>query len=169
MLEELFQNKAIKAKAKVSTIGEWIVKKDLPIDELIVFSDGSQASGKATCLEALEYATKKQPNIATEELLSYATKSLKDDAPRVKWEAAKIIGNISHLFPKQLSKSVTNLIKNAHNDGTVVRWATAYALGEILKVTHDKKLLSTLEALSLAETDNGVKKKYIDALKKIKR
>lgn len=170
-IENVFQDKAIKAKGKVSTIGEWLINGDLPIDELVAYAEKQKATDKATCIEAVEYATKKVPTIADENLLDYVTKALKDDEPRVKWESAKVIGNIAKFFPTKLEKCVNNLLPNAEKTGTVVRWATAYALAEILKLKTEfnKKLLPKIETLCDNEVDNGVKNKYLDALKKVKK
>jgi len=170
-LEQIFQDKSIKAKGKVATIGEWLTNNELPIDELLAYAERQKATDKATCIEAIEFATKKTPEIADENLLDYVTKALQDDEPRVKWESAKVIGNVANLFPNQLDKSINHLLLNAENKGTVVRWATAYALSEILKLKteNNKKLLPKIEILCEKETDNGVKKKYIDALKKVKK
>lgn len=168
-LEQLFQDKTIKAKGKVVTIGDWLISGALPIDELVAYAEKQKATDKATCIEAVEYATKKDPAIADENVLTFVTKALQNDEPRVKWESAKVIGNIAKLFPAQLDKCIHNLLSNAEKTGTVVRWATAYALAEILKLktTHNKKLLPQIETLCKNEQDNGVKKKYLDGLKKI--
>jgi HEAT repeats len=170
-IEQVFQDKTIKAKGKVSTIGEWLTNNELPIEELLAYAEKQKAVDKATCIEAVEYATKKVPTIADESLLDYVTKALKDNEPRVKWESAKVMGNIAKLFPTQLDKAINNLLPNAENTGTVVRWATAYALAEILKLKteNNKELLPKIEKLCEKEADNGVKKKYLDALKKIKK
>jgi len=170
-IEQVLQDKTIKAKAKVATIGEWLIKKELSLDELIAYAEKQKATDKATCIEAIEYATKNIPAIADEGLLSFVTRALKDDESRVKWESAKVIGNIAKLFPAQLEKPISNLLANAENTGTVVRWATAYALAEILKLKtgNNKELLPKIETLSDNEEDNGVKKKYLDALKKVKK
>jgi len=170
-IEQIFQDKSIKAKEKVTTIADWLLNSELPLEELLVFADNQKASDKATCIEAVEYATKKQPAIADESLLAYVTDSLKHDEPRIKWESAKVIGNIAKLFPDQVQKSILNLLLNAENQGTVVRWATAYALAEILKLktTANKNLMPKIEMLSSQEDNNGVKKKYLDALKKVKK
>lgn len=170
-IEEVFRDKTIKAKGKVSIIGEWLINNELPIEELLAYADKQKATDKATCIEAIEYATKKLPAIADENLLNYVSKTLKDDEPRVKWESAKVIGNIAKLFPTQLDKTITNLLPNATNAGTVVRWATAYALAEILKlkIDHNPKLLPKIEVICETEEDNGVKKKYLDAIKKVKK
>ncbi|PIF45506.1 hypothetical protein CLU96_2515 [Chryseobacterium sp. 52] len=170
-IEQIFQDKTIKAKGKVSAIGEWLINAELPLEELLSYAEKQKASDKATCIEAVEYATKKTPGIADESLLIYVTKALKDKEARVQWESAKVIGNIAKLFPDQLDKAIQNLIPNATQNGTVVRWATAYALAEIvkLKTDYNKKLIPIIEALCEKEEDNGVKKKYLDALKKVKK
>jgi len=170
-IEQVFQDKTIKAKAKVSTIGEWLINNELPLEELLAYAEKQKAVDKATCIEAVEYATKKTPNIADESLLNFVVKALNDEEPRVKWESAKVIGNIAKLFPNQLDKAIKNLLPNAENKGTVVRWATAYALAEILKLKTElnKNLLPKIETLCEKEADNGVKKKYLDALKKVKK
>lgn len=169
-IEQLFQDKTIKAKGKVKTLGEWLLNGELPIDELLAYAEKQKVIDKATCIEAVELATKTKPNIAAENLLDYVTKSLKNEEPRVKWESAKVIGNIAKLFPQKLEKAITNLLTNAENKGTVVRWATAYALAEIIKLKTENniKLLPQVEKLREKEEDNGVKKKYLDAIKKVK-
>lgn len=171
MIEQIFQDKSIKAKEKVKTLGEWLLNDELPIDELLAYAEKQKATDKATCIEAVELATKTKPNIADENLLDYVTKSLKDEEPRVKWESTKVVGNIAKLFPEKLDKAITNLLPNSENNGTVVRWATAYALAEIvkLKTENNVTLLPKVETLCDKEEDNGVKKKYLDALKKVKK
>ncbi|MCS4229142.1 hypothetical protein [Sphingobacterium sp. BIGb0165] len=170
-IEEIFQDKSIKLKGKVAILGARLLNGDLSLQLLLEYADQQKAIDKATCLEAIEYATKKNSTIANSNLLDYVTHALKDNEPRVKWESAKIVGNITKLFPDQLDKTVANLLKNTRNSGTVVRWATAYALAEIikLKTVQNDFLIPEVELLCELEEDNGVKKKYLDVLKKIKK
>lgn len=170
-IEQLFQDKSIKSKGKVTTIGSWLINGELPIDELIAYAEKQKATNKATCIESVEYATKTKPTIADESLLEFVVQALNDDEPKIKWESARVIGNVAKLFPTQLDNAVHQLLRNAEHTGTVVRWATAFALAEILKLKLEinKKLLPTIESLCEKEQDNGVKKKYLDALKKIKK
>lgn len=170
-LEQIFEDKTIKAKAKVATIGEWLMNSELSMEELMVFAEKQKSAQKAICIESIEYATKKTTQLATEECLDYVTNALKDEEAKIKWESARVIGNIASLFPKQLDKSIPFLLKNAQHEGTVVRWASAFALAEILKLktSLNLDLLPKIERLSEKEEDNGVKKKYLDALKKVKK
>lgn len=170
-IADLLQDKTKKAKEKVATISTWLLDGSLTTDELIVFADKSKDQEKATCIEAIEFTTRQNPKIGDETVFAFVTKTLTEKAPRVKWESAKVIGNIAHLFPTKLNKAITHLLTNSESDGTVVRWAAAFALGEILKLNtkHNKDLLPTIEAICDREQDNGVKKKYVDAIKKAKK
>ena len=170
-IDELLKDKTKKIKEKTETISNWLLDGSMPTDELIAFAEKSKDSEKATCIEAFEYATKKNPKIADESVFSFVTKTLTEKAPRVKWESARVIGNIAHLFPEKLNKVITNLLTNAEYDGTVVRWAAAFALGEILKLKtkHNKTLLPAIEIICEREKDNAIKKKYFEAIKKIEK
>jgi hypothetical protein len=169
-IAELLDDKSRKAKQKVETISKWLLDGSLPMDELIVFAEKAKDPEKGTCIEAIEFSTRQNASIADENVLAFVTQTLTETAPRVKWESAKVVGNIAKLFPTKLVKPITHLLTNAKHNGTVVRWASAFALGEILKLKtkHNKDLLPAIEAICEREEDNGVKKKYLDALKKTK-
>ncbi|RQO42587.1 hypothetical protein DBR39_01545 [Chryseobacterium sp. KBW03] len=170
-LEELIKDKTVKSKEKVDIISKWIIDTSLPTDELIAFSEKSKDPVKATCIEALEYSTKQNPNLADETVFYFVTKTLTEKAPRIKWESAKVIGNTAHLFPENLDQAITNLLDNTNHEGTVVRWSAAFALGEILKLKtkHNVTLLPVLEDISEKEEKNSIKKIYLDAIKKTKK
>lgn len=170
-ITELLNDKTKKIKVKTETISKWLIDGLMPVEELIAFAERAKDSEKATCIEAIEYATKEKQEIADESVFSFVTKMLTDKAPRVKWESARVIGNIAHLFPTKLNKPIANLLVNTENDGTVVRWATSYALAEILKLKtkHNKNLLPAIESILERELDNAIKKKYLEAIKKAKK
>lgn len=171
IVTELLSDKTKKAKQKVETISKWLLDGSLPADELIVIAEKAKDTEKATCIEAIEFATKQNPTIADENVFAFVTKMLTENALRIKWESAKVIGNIAHLFPTKLNKPIGNLLTNAEDNSTVVHWASAYALGEILKLNtkHNKDLLPAIEAICKREEDSGVKKKYLAAIKEINK
>lgn len=135
----------------------------------MAFAEQQKDPAKAACIEALEYATKENPTIADESVLDFVNKNLSAKAPRIKWESAKVIGNVAHLFPTQVLDTIDNLLVNATYDGTVVRWSAAFALGEILKLKTNANLdlLPKLIALSESEEKNSIKKIYLAAIKKV--
>lgn len=130
-------------------------------------TSGSDAE-RGTCIEALEYATQTNQEIAKPYILE-VIKCLGDKAPRVKWEAARIIANIAKSLPKEAEKALDSLMKNTTDKGTVVRWSTAFALGEIAKNNKSKQkdLIKTIENLAKKEQNNGVKNVYLKALKAV--
>lgn len=170
-LTELLNDKSVKSKAKVSTISEWLLTNEIDIHELLESSERLKAADKASCIEAVELATKQKPDIADIVVLDFMTKALQSNEPRIKWESARVIANIAMQFPDHLDKTISNLVRNANDNGTVVRWATAHALSAIikLKTKHNKKLIPVVEGLLAKEEDNGTKKKYLAALTSLKK
>ena len=170
-LTDIFNNKTLKQKAKTQMLSELVGNKEVSIDALIAFAKKADDTTKATCIESLEFVTKQNSSIATEKCLQFVTQTLKSEAPRVKWESAKVVGNIACLFPAKLDNAIKNLLTNTEYDGTVVRWAAAFALSEILKLKtkYNKDLLPAIETICKNEKDNAIKKKYLDAIKKINK
>ncbi|MGJ1434173.1 HEAT repeat domain-containing protein [Sphingobacterium spiritivorum] len=168
-IEELFKEKEIKSKEKTETISNWLIDKSLTVDELLVFAENQKDPVKATCIEALEYLTQHHPEFADEHMLLFVTQTLRSKAPRVKWESAKVIGNIAHLFPAKLKEPISNLLENTAHEGTVVRWSAAFALGQIIKLNTEFNvtLLPAVEQVCDQEQKNSIQKIYQDALKKI--
>ena len=166
--KEFLEDKSVKPKLKTEAMGKWIVNGYKKVSELIEFAQTAKDPIKATCIEALEYATKMNPAIATPECLDFVTAALLEKAPRVKWEAAKVVGNIAHLYPNDLDVAIGNLLENTKHTGTVVRWSAAFALGKIImmKTPLNAELVPRLEAICEQEEKPSIKKIYLDALKK---
>jgi len=122
-IDELLKDKTKKQKDKIEIISKWILDNSLPIDELIAFAENQKDPAKATCIEAIEYATKQNPNIANETVLIFVTNTLTAKAPRVKWESTRVIGNIAHLFPEKLEKpiDVTAKIRYSAKEAQAIR------------------------------------------------
>jgi hypothetical protein len=165
-IQKLLANKEIKAKAKVEALSQMLLKGKLSVPELLTIAKCSKGPDKGNCVEALQFATKASPELASIECLQFMTDSLLDNAPRVKWESAKVIANIAHLYPTKLDKAIGNLLTNSEFPGTVVRWSAALALGEIIKLRTkwNKELIPAVEAIIRREQDNAVKKIYQSAL-----
>lgn len=168
-IEELLNDKSLKPKVKTETLSKWVLDKKISTDQLITFAQTAKDSPKATCIEALEFATQKNPSVANEKCLQFVSLTLADKAPRVKWESAKVIGNIAHLYPKKLDKAIDNLLSNSEHTGTVVRWAAAFALGEIIKLNTslNKELLPAIDSIMKREERESIKKVYLKALKEM--
>lgn len=169
MYSKIISDPNLKSKEKTEALSNWLLKNPKKLGELIPFASTSKDPVKATCIEAIEFATKAKPAIANEECLAFVSENLAAKAPRVKWESAKVIGNIAHLFPARLNTAIKNLLVNSEHEGTVVRWSAAFALGEIVKMktSKNKELVPAIEAIMKREEKNSIKKIYAAALKKM--
>ena len=168
-LKDILVDNKIKPKEKTEILAGMILERHITIDELVGFAKTAKEPVRATCMEALEHATLQMPSILNEAAFNFAALSLADKAPRVKWEAARVIGNTAKLFPGLLDTAVVNLLANSEHTGTVVRWSAAFALGEIIKLKTDRnvELLPAIEEIIEREEKNSIKKIYLGALKKI--
>lgn len=169
MIEALFKDKGLKPKARTEQLSQLLLHKAISVSDLIGYARLAKDSPKATCMEALEFATRQDPELADAAVWLMACASLSSKAPRVKWESAKVIGNIAHRFPQQVDEAIVPLLNNAEHTGTVVRWSAAFALCAILrlKTKRNKELVPAIEAILASETNNAVRKQYQAALKAI--
>ena len=169
-LKQTIDNKALKPKEKTIAISQWLLEEPQRLSLLIEFAKNAKDPVKATCIESIEFATKLQPTIANLICFEFITASLASKAPRVKWESAKVIGNIAFLFPVQLEEAIRHLFENTEHSGTVVRWSAAFALGEILQLRTREtlELIPAIKVICEREEKNSIKKIYQTALKKIK-
>ena len=149
----------------------WLMENQINAAELIDFANSAKDPAKATCIEAIEFASLTRPEIINDQDFQFMIDSLGSKAPRVKWESAKVIGNTAHLFKDLLEPAINNLIENTAHKGTVVRWSAAFALGEILKLKtdHNQTLLPAVGSILEKEEKNSIKKKYQDAIRKMEK
>jgi hypothetical protein len=167
-IAELFKDKTLKSKEKTQTLAAWILKGSATTNELLEFAKASKDPVKATCIEAIEWASKENPACVNKKAFDFLSHALAEKAPRIKWESAKVIGNTAHLFVNELDAAIRNLLDNTEHSGTVVRCSAAFALGEILKLKtpHSKSLLHALKTICNNEEKNSIKKIYLAAIKK---
>jgi HEAT repeat protein len=168
-IAELLLDKSLKPKEKTETLSKWLLEKSIDTKTLLLFAETAKDPAKATCIEALEFASQKQPALVDQPVFDFVTRSLGAKAPRVKWESAKVIGNTAHLYAGKLDKAISGLLDNTEHEGTVVRWSAAFALGQIvkLKTKYNKDLLPAIDAICKREEKNSIRKIYLDAIKKL--
>lgn len=167
-IQTTLADRNLKAKAKVEAIAKMLLDAQMSLAELLRAARSSKNKEKGTCIEALEFATRERPEIATPDCLDFVAEALLDGAPRVKWESAKVVRNIAHRFPERLVEPIKNLRANSAHEGTVVRWSAAGALSAIveLRTKHNRELVPALEAILEREEDQAIKKIYQAALRR---
>ncbi|OFX27919.1 MAG: hypothetical protein A2033_01915 [Bacteroidetes bacterium GWA2_31_9] len=169
-IAEIFNDKTLKSKALTEFLAVSIQQKAFDIPELLTFAETSIDTKKATCIEAIEFVTKTNPEVLQKESLKRILNYIEEKAPRIKWESARVVGNTIHLYPELITEATGKLLNNIEKQGTVVRWATAYALSEIikLKTKFNSNLIPVIEQIINNEEKNSIKKIYLAALKKVK-
>ncbi len=169
--KSILDDKSLSSKEKTEAISLIIMSDKDAFNGLVVIAAKLKDPAKATCLEAMEYATKISPQLAEKACFDFAVSSLSSKAPRVKWESARLIGNIAKFFIDDIGVAVKNLLDNSEHSGTVVRWSAAYALSEIIKCNNsiNAELIPAIESICLREEKNSIKKIYLAALKKVKK
>lgn len=167
-IDLLLNDKAKKPKERISELAEAIINQSINVNELITFASTAKDAIKASCIEALEFASQKHPELIDKETFDFIINCLQEKAPRVKWESAKVVGNTAHFFTTDLDDAIHHLLANTEHEGTVVRWSAAFALGEILKLKtpHYEDLLLDFETIVANEEKNSIKKIYLAAIKK---
>ncbi len=166
-IDGLLKDKNIKNKEKTETLASWLINGKLKTDDWLKYAQQAIDPAKATCMEAMEFATKQNPSIINQKCFDFVCTSLAEKAPRIKWESARVVGNVAKLFPTKLEDAVSNLLNNTEHSGTVVRWSAALALGEILKLKTklNKDLLPAINAISEREEKASIVKIYVKAIK----
>lgn len=167
-LAELFVDKSQKPKQKIEAVKVALLKEELGLNELITFAGAAKDPVKASCIEAIEWATRENPELADQACFEFLKEALASKTPRIKWESARAIANIVGRFPDQLEQVVVRLLENAEHPGTVVRWSAANALAAIvqLKTKLNEELIPTVEQLAVKEEKNSIRKLYLIGIKK---
>lgn len=167
IISNILSDKSIKSKDKTTILGKLILDDDSAIETMIALAQNAKDPIKGTLIEALAYATQQKPEVINSNCFQFVTEQLESKAPRVKWESAKVIGHTATLFPKLLPQAIERLIVNSHHKGTVVRWSSAYALSEIIKINSEfnKDLVPALQHICEKEEKDSIKKIYLKAFK----
>ena len=160
-IEQILTSKE-KPKAKILALVELVKNKELSISDLVEYFNSCPKAQKGHIIESIEYVTQENPELA-EPYIDFVIENLAFEAPRVKWEAARIIGNLAPQYANKLDTAIKKLLVNTADNGTVVRWSTAFALTEIAK--HNEKKRAELEEefqkILKREENNGVKNVYL--------
>jgi hypothetical protein len=124
---------------------------------------------KGKSADVIEQVSSVKPEII-EAYIDDLIEQINSDLPRVKWGICRAIGNLAQKYPSKTEKAIPKLLINTKDEGTVVRWCTAFAIGEIAKnnVVSQGLLRVKIQELVVAERNNGVRNVYLKAIKKMK-
>ena len=164
-VEEILQSKR-KPKEKVSLLAKKVKENNKFLNQLIEYFEVGSVADKGNCIEVMEYVSQDDPKFVLP-YIKFIIEHINNDAPKVKWETARVIGNVAQQFPDKVSNAIEKLFLNTKDKGTVVRWSAAFALTEIAKNNPkmQKELVPKFSEIVKKEENNGVKNVYVKALK----
>lgn len=164
----MLNDKAIKSIEKREFIIKALVKKNITINQIEGLLRETDEKKGAIIFEAIEAVTNSDMQIADLEWLHLAVEYISSASNSIKREASRIVGNISHKFPNDLEKAIEKLLINSKDQGTVIRWGSAYALSKIIVIPQyaNSELFDKLTELSNLEEESGIKNQYVKSLKK---
>jgi HEAT repeat protein len=167
-LLNLIQTSDQQPKSLAESISLAFLQDPQLLTELAAALEAGNKVEKGILLEAVEFATKTSPSLVNS-YIDLIARYLDDPAPKVKWEAARVIANIAATFSTKVTVAIPQLLLNTKDPGTVVRWSAAYALCEIakhnLKVRPD--LMNHFSHIIKTEQNSGVRNVYIKSVKEI--
>ncbi|MDR1969729.1 MAG: HEAT repeat domain-containing protein [Candidatus Nomurabacteria bacterium] len=122
-------------------------------------------------LEEMEAITREKPESLSKDDFDFAVQFITDGNNAQKRESSRIVGNVAAVFPDEMDKIIPKLLLNTKDDGTVIRWSAAYALGRIIATPKYAKsdLFGKVTKLAAVETENGIKNQYLVGLKKAEK
>ncbi len=162
------------SKKKPKELTEWLalkIERDRnTLDDIQQCLKTGSTAEKGICMEAIEHVSKSRPRLVRNHI-GMVIGHINSDAPKVKWESARVIGNLAFQFPEEVATVIPSLLENTRDKGTVVRWSAAYALSEIAKSNPGIRntLLPEIRRIIKNEKNNGVKNVYLKALKAIEK
>lgn len=164
-ISEILKSKE-KPKKIVELLADALKNNEKTVYELIQYFENGTKAEKGNCMEAIEYVTKENPEFA-KDILDFVIAHVNDKAPRVKWEACRIIGNVAKRFPDKVKEAVPKLLANTQDKGTVVRWSAAFALTEIAKSSMEmqREFVPQFRKILEKEDNKGVRNIYLKYLK----
>ena len=165
---ELLKDKSLKGVERRQAVVNMIVAGELTVNEVAALADAIGEKQVATVLEAVEEVSNKRLCPLEAAWLQWAEPYISSENNSCRREASRIVGNMAAQYPDLLDNAIERLIKNTKDEGTVIRWAAAYALSRIVVLDRYAKsdLYDRLVAICDREEDNGVKNQYLKALKK---
>lgn len=164
----VLNDKSMKSTEKREILIKALEDKSITIKELKAALNKTKEKKSSVIFEAMEAMTNSDAQIADIEWLNLAVENILSESNSIKREASRIVGNISHKFPNDLGEAIEKLLLNTKDEGTVVRWSSAYALSKIIVIPKyaNSELFEKLTEICDCEEENGVKSQYIKALKK---
>lgn len=170
-IKQIIDDKAVKRLEKRNVLVEGIINGNFDFSAVSAACSLLPEKKISLLLEAIEEVSRSKEFVLEEDYLKLSESYILSSDPSCKREASRIVGNLAAAFPENLDHAITALMQNANHDGTVIRWASAYALSRIVIIPQYARgpLFEQISNLCEKEKETGVKNQYSKALKKAQK
>ena len=167
-IKQIIDDKSLKRLEKRNALVEGIINGSFDFSAVSAACSLLPEKKISLLLEAIEEVSRSKEVALEEEYLKLSERYILSSDPSCKREASMIVGNLAVAFPEKLDRAITALLQNTDDDGTVIRWASAYALSRIVIIPQYARgpLFGQISHLYEKEKESGVKNQYGTALKK---
>lgn len=131
-IKQIIDDKAVKRLEKRNVLVEGIINGTFDFSAVSAACSLLPEKKVSLMLEAIEEVSRSKEFVLEEDYLKLSESYILSSDPSCKREASRIVGNLAAAFPENLDHAITALMQNANHDGTVIRWASAYALSRIV-------------------------------------
>lgn len=170
-IKQIIDDKSVKHIEKRKAIIEGIINGSFDFSAVSAACSLLPEKKISLLLEAIEEVSRSKAFFLEEDYLKLSESYILSSDPSCKREASRIVGNLAAAFPENLDHAIAALMQNANDDGTVIRWASAYALSRIIIIPQYARgpLFEQISNLYEKEQETGVKNQYRKALKKAEK
>lgn len=123
---DIINDKSLKRLEKREVIVESIINRKVDFSTISEACEILPEKKVSLLLEAIEEVSRSKEFILEADYLDLAEKYILSSDNSCKREASRIVGNLANKYPTKLDDAIVALLKNTDNEGTVIRWASAY-------------------------------------------
>ena len=170
-IRQIIDDKSVKRLEKRTVLVEGIINRNFDFSAVSAACSLLPEKKISLLLEAIEEVSRSKEFFLEEDYLKLSENYILSSDPSCKREASRIVGNLAAAFPEDLDRAISALLQNADDEGTVIRWASAYALSRIVIIPQyaSGPLFEQISDLYEKEKETGVKNQYGKALKKAQK
>lgn len=170
-IRQIIDDKSVKRLEKRTVLVEGIINRNFDFSAVSAACSLLPEKKISLLLEAIEEVSRSKEFFLEEDYLKLSENYILSSDPSCKREASRIVGNLAAAFPEDLDRAISALLQNADDEGTVIRWASAYALSRIVIIPQYARgpLFEQISDLYEKEKETGVKNQYGKALKKAQK
>src|SRR3989338_8249628 len=104
VINDIFESDK-KPKEKVSLLADRVKENKKLLSDIVKYFETGSVVDQGNCIEVMEFVSKNNPELVIP-FLDFIIEHLNDKAPKIKWECARVIGNLTPKYPEETVKAI---------------------------------------------------------------